>query len=64
MSNDLQHFLMKLAILLVITPFVGLYMVKLATLTEEAWKKNDKKKKWVVMCTIFAILAGFSGWFR
>jgi len=44
MSNDLQHFLMKLAILLVITPFVRLYMIKLATMTEEAWKKNDKKK--------------------
>lgn len=64
MSQELQHFLIRLALLMVLTPLVGLYMVKLVTLAEEAWKTNNKRKKWVVMCTIFAILAGFSGWFR
>lgn len=51
-------------LLVVLGPLISLVMVKFADMAYEAWKTNNKKKKWVVMCFVVAMIAGLSGWFR
>lgn len=64
MHFEFKVFLVKLGLLVVLGPLIALLMVKYADLAVEAWKTNNKKKKWVVMCFIVAAIAGLSGWFR
>jgi hypothetical protein len=62
--DEIKVFAIKLFLLVAIAPLVGYYMLKFADLVEVAWKTNDRKKKWIVMCTLFACIAGLSGWLR
>jgi len=64
MIFELKTFAIQLGILLILAPLVGFYMLKFVDLIQNAWKTNDRKKKWVVMSTIFAIVAGLAGWFH
>lgn len=62
--DELKIFAIKLVLLVAIAPLVGYYMLKFSDLVEVAWKTNNRKKKWIVMCTLFAFIAGWSGWLR
>lgn len=62
MFFDIKIFAIKLAALVVVAPFVGFAMLKFADHMEVAWKTNNRKKKWIVMSTIFAFIAGLAGW--
>ena len=61
---ELTHFSIKLALLVIIAPFIGAVFLKYADAVEEAWKTNNRKKKKWILATLFAFIAGLAGWLR
>lgn len=64
MFDELKLFALKLVLLVAIAPLVGFAMLKFVDTIQDAWKTNNRKKKWIVMSTLFAIFAGYVGWLR
>ena len=64
MSYELKIFAMKLAGVLLAAPIMGWVILGSAESFEKAWKTNNRRKRWLVCCGIFLVLAGISGWLR
>jgi hypothetical protein len=64
MFVDFKVFAFKLGLLVLAGPFIGYLMLKFADSIEDAWKTNSRKKKWVVMCTLFGMISGLAGWLQ
>ena len=55
---------LKLVILLIITPFLGYTLLRVAENVEKKWKFGNRRTKWLLMCEIFLTLAIIGGWLR
>lgn len=64
MFDELKLFAIKLGLLVLVAPLVGLSMLKFGDMVQDAWKTNNRKKKWIVMSTIFAFFAAYLGWLQ
>jgi hypothetical protein len=65
MITELKAFAIRLIATLIITPFVGWIMLRLAEKYEKYWKSGNRKQRWLVMCGIFFFLAaGIGGWLQ
>ncbi len=62
MGDELKIFAIKLLWLLVATPIMGWVIMRLAENFEKNWKTNNRRKKWMVSCGVFMLLAVISGW--
>jgi hypothetical protein len=63
-SQELKVFAIKLAGMLFATPIMGWVIMIGGEEFEKAWKSNSRKKKWLVCCGLFLLLAGIGGWLR
>lgn len=50
--------------LLLATPIMGYVFMLGAEKFEKVWKTNNRRKKWLVSCGAFFLLAGIAGWLR
>lgn len=64
MLEEIKLFSFKFALLLIFAPILGYVMLKFIENVEDAWKTNNRKKKWVVLSAIVAFIAGWVGWLR
>jgi hypothetical protein len=64
MSHELKFFAIRLAVLLVLTPILGFFLLRYFEYFEKVWKTNDRRKKWLVTCGIFFMLACIGGWLQ
>ena len=62
MAYELKIFAIKLLCLLLATPLMGWVIMRCAESFEKAWKTNNRRKKWMVSCGLFVLLAAISGW--
>ncbi len=62
MVYELKIFAIKLLCLLIATPIMGWVIMRLAESFEKAWKTNNQRKKWMVSCGVFMLLAVISDW--
>lgn len=63
-SLNWSWFLIRLVALMIVTPFIGIILVRVLEGFEKAWKSNQKKKRWMACCVAFIGLALALGWFR
>jgi len=63
MNHELKMFAIKLFVTLCATPLMGWGLMLCAEKFEKSWKTNNRRKKWLVSCGMFLVLAGISGWF-
>jgi hypothetical protein len=64
MNHELKIFCIKLAGTLIITPVMGWVIMICGEKFEAGWKSNKRRKKWLVSCGLFLVLAGIGGWLR
>ena len=64
MNPELKFFLIKLAGILLAAPIMGWGILLCAESFEKAWKTNNRRKKWMVSCGEFILLAILGGWLR
>jgi hypothetical protein len=64
MTPELKKFLIKFVGLLITTPIMGFCLLLNFEYFEKIWKQNNRRKKWLVMCGVFFLLACISGWLR
>ena len=64
MEAELTRIAIKLIGTLLITPIMGYGMLKSVEVFEKAWKSNNRKNRWLVMCGIFFFLAVIGGWLQ
>ena len=64
MEVELKRIAIKLVGTLLITPIMGYGMLKSAEVFAKAWKSNNRKKRWLVMCGVFFFLAVIGGWLQ
>lgn len=62
--HELRIIGIKLVGLLIMTPIAGCLLLRVAEHWEKEWKSGNQKKKWLVMCGVFFILAIIGGWLR
>jgi hypothetical protein len=62
MGYELKLFAINLLCLLLATPLMGWVIMRLAESFEKSWKTNIRRKKWMVSCGVFMLLAVISGW--
>jgi hypothetical protein len=55
---------MRLLGLAVLTPVMGYLFLLAFEKSEKEWKSGSRRKKWIVMCGIFFIIASIGGWLR
>ncbi len=64
MDQQLKTFGLKLIGLIILTPLMGYGFLRCYEYSEKVWKTNNRKKRWLVMCGIFFLLACIGGWLR
>lgn len=64
MEAELIKIGIRLIGILLITPIMGYGMLKSFDLLERAWKSNNRRKRWLVMCGLFFFLAVIGGWLQ
>jgi len=64
MSAELKILTIKLVGLLIMTPIMGYGLLRCVESLEKAWKSNNRRKRWFVMCGVFFLLATIGGWLR
>ena len=64
MGHELKFFAIKLLGVLILMPFMGFIFLQLFERAEKAWKTNNRRKRWYVMCGVFFILACIGGWLQ
>lgn len=62
MSYELKHFLIRLSILIVLSPLFGFFLLRYADHFEKVWKTGNRRKKWMLMSGLFFLLACIGGW--
>jgi hypothetical protein len=61
MSTELKIFGIKFAAFLLASPFAGFALLKMTDMIEEAWKSNNRRKKWIALSVLFFLFALLSG---
>jgi hypothetical protein len=64
MSYELKFFLVKLVTLLALTPILGYGLFRYFEYFEQVWKTNNRRKKWLITCGLFFILACLGGFLQ
>lgn len=64
MNHEWKFFLIRLAALLVLTPFIGFCFLRYFEYLEKIWKTNNRRKKWLMMCILVFTLACIGGFLR
>lgn len=64
MAVELKVFAMRLLGILVIAPLGGWLLLRFIEKCENNWKSGNRRKRWMIMCGVFIILAGIGGWLR
>jgi hypothetical protein len=64
MSLELKTLAIKLLGTIAITPLMGFLFLRWFEYSKKVWKTNNRRKRWYVMCGVFFVLAGISGWLR
>ena len=64
MSQELKLFAIKLFGTLCAAPIMGWVIMVCGEKFEIAWKANNRRRKWLVSCGMFLLLAVISGWLR
>lgn len=55
---------LRLISFLIVAPLLGYFLVYLIDQTLEAWKSNNRRKKWIAMSTVAGFYLALTGWFR
>jgi len=64
MSYELKFFFIKLAALLALTPFIGYGLLCYFEYFEKIWKSNNRRKKWLLTCVLFFVIACLGGFLQ
>jgi len=64
MDHGLKFFLIRLGVLLVLTPLMGFGLFRFFEYFEQVWKTNNRRKKWLVTCMLFFMLACLGGFLQ
>jgi len=64
MDHGLKFFLIRLSVLLVLTPLMGFGLFRFFEYFEQVWKTNNRRKKWLVTCMLFFMLACLGGFLQ
>jgi len=59
-----KWFLIRLIVLVVLAPFIGIILVRCIEWFESAWKSKERKRRWKACILVFVGLAVALGWFR
>jgi quinol-cytochrome oxidoreductase complex cytochrome b subunit len=62
MIYELKILGLKFIVLVAISPMLGFFFLKFIDQVEEAWKTNNRRKKWIVCSIFFMLFAVLSGW--
>ena len=62
--HELKLIGIRLVGLLIITPFIGYMGLVAVEKSEKEWKSGNRRKRWVVMCGVFFVIAVIGGWLR
>jgi hypothetical protein len=64
MSHEFKFFFIKLAVLLALTPILGFALFRYFEYFEQIWKTNNRRKKWLMTCGLFFMLACIGGFLQ
>jgi hypothetical protein len=64
MSHEWKWFLIKLIILILLSPMIGFGLLRTFEYFERVWKTGNRKKRWVITSVLFFMLACIGGWLR
>lgn len=64
MMYELKHFVIRMAVVLIMAPFIGWLMLRFIEKFGEDWKSGNRRKRWVILSSVFIFLAGIGGWLR
>jgi hypothetical protein len=64
MGHELKIFAIRFLCLLLVTPVMGWVVMICAEKFEKSWKTNNRRKKWLVSCGLFMLLAAIGGWLQ
>jgi predicted CDP-diglyceride synthetase/phosphatidate cytidylyltransferase len=59
-----RDLLIRIALTLIAAPLMGWVLMRCAEEFEKYWKTNNRKKRWLVCCALFILLAAIGGWVR
>lgn len=62
MIHELKILGLKFLILAAGSPIMGFFFLKFIDQIEEAWKTNNRRKKWIACSGFFILFAAMSGW--
>lgn len=63
MNHEFKIFAIKFVGTLLAAPIIGWGLLRFIEKFEATWKTNNRRKKWLVCCGLFLVLAAISGWF-
>jgi hypothetical protein len=63
-GSELRTLGLRLMGLLILTPFFGYLLLIAFEKSIKEWKSGNRRKRWIVMCGVFFILASIGGWLR
>jgi len=61
--TPLNLLLLKLAFFAIAVPLGGYFLLRLIDLIQDAWKTNNRRKKWVAASLIFGVYLILTGLF-
>lgn len=64
MAHELKFFFLKLFALVALTPILGFGLFRYFEYFELVWKGDNRRKKWLMTCGLFFILACLGGFLR
>lgn len=64
MIFSLKILAMKLLTMLIIAPLGGWLLLRFVEKFEKDWKFGTRRRRWVIMCGVFIIMASIGGWLR
>ena len=64
MSHELKYFFLRLLVLLILTPIAGFALFRYFEYFERIWKANNRRKKWLMTCGLFFIMACLGGFLQ
>lgn len=64
MSHELKFFLIRLSVLIILSPVLGFFLYRFLEYFEACWKTGSKKKRWAVSSLLFFMLACIGGFLQ
>lgn len=62
--EELRIFAFRLIGILILAPLIGWLFLLFVEKFEKDWKSGNRKKRWMILCGVFIILASIGGWLR